>query len=911
MIRVTYYPINSVERNEEATCLHDWIVANFPPPIRLPQGLHITLDSVSAECDVTDDISNGDPDGHLHATTGHYHLIEVPASNVPVLGIGVKLLGKFFSWLTPSTSVSAASSNSSDTSSSNALGDRSNDARPGERFQDVRGWEPCIYGDLLMEPHRRYVDEEECEFIYCTATMGHGLIDNPRDGTTPLQNLPGAQFNVYGPYTSPNSGDAPEYSLRGTIDYPVVAARKSSNVTGDELVAPNELSSSSARFRADSTGLITITNPDDDLDLTAKYQIGDVVQLSNWYAWQFAEYVGIGSGTSFTQVPVYNRINLSGNYVVTSVGLTSFTVNIAAQPNWAIYGSGFTLPTVAYRYKNDTSKWTTDSDVYNDYESYFDAINVTPTADGLYNGTVGPFRLPDNCASGWVNLLANNGIYKAGEDNVRYSVTCQFTLYEVTSDGTRTGNKTVLSAITLSSNSTLITDYVGKTQDFTVPYYYCEIEGRRTSNTDKDFEGSVIDDVQWQSLYTVENGVELGDVGDVTTVYAKIVRNPRSLSVETRKLNFGVTRYERSYLGNGAMSTTLDTPSDEFADAVVGLALDPWVGKTVTLDQLNVDSLYAVQEEIATYFGTRQAVKFGYSFDSTDITFEDHLNTIATAVFCRVFRIGNTYEFRFDRPRAIGERAMLLNHRVKYAGTDKRTRRFNDVDGKGYDGVIITYKDYKSFAQETITLPVGSDPTNALEITLDGVIYPQVATWYAYRQWNKILYQRRYHQAVCHSLARGLVPGDRIVMANDTVTRPLNGEVLQQSGLHLRLSDNVVIESDIVYSITLLHNTGDVENILCQSSENGEKWVKLNALPNVAIYTGNLQRRTLFNLYLQDNATQDDMIVESMTVKIEDGQEKITVQAVNYATEYWSGDPQEVSTGSFSTAFSDAFDKGQ
>ncbi|QZI89547.1 hypothetical protein SIPHO076v1_p0014 [Vibrio phage PS34B.1] len=52
------------------------------------------------------------------------------------------------------------------------------------------------------------------------------------------------------------------------------------------------------------------------------------------------------------------------------------------------------------------------------------------------------------------------------------------------------------------------------------------------------------------------------------------------------------------------------------------------------------------------------------------------------------------------------------------------------------------------------------------------------------------------------------------------------------------------------------------------------------------------------------------MLVEAMTVSIKNGQERVRVQAVNYDVRYWDGDPKEVSTGSFSTAFNDSFDKG-
>jgi hypothetical protein len=292
------------------------------------------------------------------------------------------------------------------------------------------------------------------------------------------------------------------------------------------------------------------------------------------------------------------------------------------------------------------------------------------------------------------------------------------------------------------------------------------------------------------------------------------------------------------------------------------------------------------------------------------MTFEDHLTLIARAVFCRVFRIGNTYEFRFIRPRAKGETALLLNHRLKYSGTDKRSRKFTDPDGKGYDGVVISYKDAGTRAFETIRIPEGTFPVNPLELELPGVTNKQVATWHTLREWNRIKYRRVFHETEAHSLARGLVPDDRIIMANDTLTKSLNGQVLEQKGLELRLANGIDLDEGVQYTITLLYKSGTVENISCTRGTIGPQWVRLDALPNEDLYTGNLEWRTTYNLYEVANEDKDDMLVEAMTVNIKNGQERIRVQAVNYDVRYWDGDPQVVSSGSFNTAFSDAFDKG-
>lgn len=914
MITVTYHPIDSDATTSTANSLAEWFIDQFSEEMDVPKGTRITCGNPSRETDVTEQIALGDPDGHLTRTVGEYNVVVVPAGPESWIPLIISLVVSVAAvLLSPKPDVPSAANRRQD-SATNSLGNRSNEAKPGERFQDVRGFEPAVYADLLMEPHRRYTDNREIEFVYGTATAGFGLISEPRDGITKWEVVEGSQLDVYGPGTEPGNGSPVQTFGASTITFPIVASTRSRNVTGQILPPPNQLEVEPLSYLVSNDGTIRVVDPEDDFDFRNNYDVGDTLTLRNWYSWQFAGEIRVQTGTvgsndspTYATYSTYDRHDLDGEYTLVTVD-KDFVV-VAPSSNWSFFGVDYALRVFAY-YSTTQGFYYIDSSTYPQGGEYnWTRQEYTPSIQGLRDETVGPFELPEGSTSGWFNLLAQNGIRKAGNTDSVYSVQCQFTLYELDSNGERTGLNTVLPEITLSSNPILITDQVGVTQDFTTPYHRTEVEARRTSSTDKDFSGTVIDEVKWAAMYSVEP-IPVVLPSDVTTVYATIKQTPAALGVQERKLNFGVKRYERRYLGNGQMSPTLDTPSDEFADAVVGLALDPTVGKNVTLEQLNVDSLYAVQEEIVSYFGTRDAVKFGYSFSTTDMTFEDHLTLIARAVFCKVFRVGNTYEFRFNRPRSKGETALLLNHRLKYNGTDKRNRRFTDPDRKGYDGVVVSYKDAKTKVFEDIRIPEGTFPVNPYEVELPGVTNKQIATYHALREWNRIKYRRVFHETEAHSLARGLVPDDRITMANDTLTRSQNGQVLAQSGLELRLAEGVNVVVGESYTITLLYKSGTVENILCEAGTIGPTWVKLFSLPSEDLYTGSLEMRTAYNLYETVNAEEDDMLVEAMTVSIKNGQERVRVQAVNYDVRYWDGDPKEVSTGSFSTAFNDSFDKG-
>ena len=901
MITVTYHPIDSDATTSTANTLADWFVGQFGEEMNVPKGLRITYGAPSRETDVTEQISLGDSDGHLKRTVGEYSVVVVPAGPETWIPLIISLVVSVAAvLLTPSVQVPNAANNRQQ-SATNSLGNRTNEAKPGDRFQDVRGFEPSVYSDLLMEPHRRYEDNREIEYVYGTVTTGLGLVSNPRDGITDWEDVDEAQLDVYGPGTSPGNGTPTQSFGSDEIAFPLVSSTRSRNVTGQILAPPNQLEVAPLTYTSSSDGTVTAIDPDEGFDFRDYYEVGDRVTLVDWNAWRYFGEISLPSGGEFS---AYERIDLSRTYTIQAVNENSFRVN--ASQNWTLFGTNYTMRDFAYNLQ-DTSYFYIDDD-NPPTPSNMTRVSYFPAAQGLFDGTVGPFGIPSGSTSGWLNVVAQNGIRLAGSSDEEYSVTCRYYIYELDSNGVRTEASTN-GFITLESNPTLITDQVGVTEDFGIPFQFAELELVRTSSTDKNFDGTVIDEVKWAAMYTVEPSVANVPT-DATTVYATIKQTPAALGVQERKLNFGVTRYERRYLGNGQMSPSLDTPSDEFADAVVGLALDPNVGKNVTLEQLNIDSLYAVQEEIVEYFGTRTVVKFGYSFSTTDMTFEDHLTIIARAVFCKVFRIGNTYEFRFNRPRSKGETALLLNHRLKYSGTDKRNRRFTDPDRRGYDGVVISYKDADSKVFEEVRIPEGTFPVNAYELELSGVTNTQVAKWHALREWNRIKYRRVFHETEAHSLARGLVPDDRITMANDTLTKSQNGQVLAQSGLELRLAEGATVTEGQSYTITLLYKSGTVENILCEAGTIGPTWVKLFSLPSEDLYVGSLEMRTAYNLYETVNAEEDDMLVEAMTVSIKNGQERVRVQAVNYDVRYWDGDPKEVSTGSFSTAFNDSFDKG-
>ena len=72
--------------------------------------------------------------------------------------------------------------------------------------------------------------------------------------------------------------------------------------------------------------------------------------------------------------------------------------------------------------------------------------------------------------------------------------------------------------------------------------------------------------------------------------------------------------------------------SNKFADIVCAVNTDDYIGRR-SIDIVDIQDLYATQNQIQTYFGTSKAIEFNYTFDNDNMSYEETLATIAYSVF--------------------------------------------------------------------------------------------------------------------------------------------------------------------------------------------------------------------------------------------------------------------------------------
>lgn len=786
--------------------------------------------------------------------------------------------------------------NSQATSPNNELAERTNRPRPGGRIPDIYG-EVRSTPDLLASPYKYYttIDSEHREVEVAYFGIGRGAYDisDVRDDTTPLSEIDGASVEVYAPSTSPNSG-TPQLSIGAAITEPLVTTKRLTSVNGQTLSppgAPPQITVDVKYVYPDTivarglylAGYTWIDLGEfggypapyfDATDLTTIFSPGDVIKVL-----QTADYTYSG----YTINPKSANNTSLADYVIDTVTATEITLlNPSVNVDWADVNSiGGTAP-VAGTGNGDTENW--DGTAANTWIG-----GVTLTKDG--SGWVGPFlvNLP-SMESIYTNFVCSQGLYRDdGTSQSSLSVEVQLEVTPCDASGTPTGsaetfNTTVIGsavtknrrAITLRAEPT----FTGR----------CLVRAKRI--TAKNYaSGSIVDEVKWQDVYGVSPVTE-SHFGNITTAYAVTYGTDGALSVKERKLNMLVTRKLPTRTGTYTFSSGL-TATKDAADILCAMALDPYIGG-VTLGtlpeaggsgELDVPQVYDTIDAVKTYFGIDEAAEFCYTFDKSDLSFQESWQLVAQAAFCQAYRRGSVLRLAFEKPQS--DSVLLFNHRNKVPRSETRTASFGNQ--QDYDGVSYQYVDPVDDAIVTIYMPTGiADAIKPMKVESVGVRNDMQANLHAWREWNKIKYQYLSAEFEATQEADVLLRFDRILVADNTRTGSLDGDVVAQSGLELTLSQPVDISTGGPWTCFLQLPTGAVQGITVTSGSAADK-VVLATAPATAITVDEMaSARATYAITNSANArTATPMLV---TEKEPNRGFTVRLRAVNYDVRYYAND---------------------
>jgi len=816
----------------------------------IPDGVpvRVYLGEIGDDTDITDDFDA------LKDEDAVYHIVEGAGGGALVVGALVALVVVAATvLLTKKPSLAVTATNNQAKSANNSLTDRSNKPRPYERSYDICGTVQTIPNDLMQTYKAFNSTGALLEYSYYDAGRGHLHIeaDGVTEGDTLISDITGSSVAVYAPYTSPNNTTTPQLQIGDVIDQKLYVTYSNDDVDGIVLKAPNDIganpSADGTAKRISNTGYIY--DPSGDSAFSEFLSVGDVAVLSNF--------------------DVADVTNLNGSFEVLYVDDFEVRLAVNGASNWAALTSG------------QTYTLTERSDTFIGPSNTYD-VSLT---DWYYmvRGEV------DRVLA---NVAGQNGLYKYDGGYNRTSVTVELQYQMIDSQRNPLGDIYTVQA-TITGNNT---DYVGTSiygQLPTASRFRARM--RRVTNFDKDYDGTVSDEITFINLY----GQSLDTTphyGNRTTVHCARKQTPRAASIDNPELRMIATEMCYKYLGNGVFDTVM-TPNTQAVQSLIRLARDPAVGN-LELTTANMDKLLSVQEEIESYFGSELAGQFCYTFDDYDTTMQDIVQTIAEAVFCTAYRKGADIMLRFDRPVAGPE--MVFTHRSKTTGTEKWTRTFND--STTYDSLSFSYIDPDTNVQETIYIPeeLGA---NTEEYESKGVRNYQQAYWLAWRRYQRNTLSKVVVEFEATEEGALATPGGVISVVKGSRIAPQDGYVVAVNGLTLTLSQPVTFTPGDDHSIILKKRDGSVQSISVIKGSHDREVVMLSA-PEEAIYTGNSALKTEFSFGNEARHNAQKIVVSS----IDPGDDRtVKITGYNYDDGFYKYDGVAPLGRGFSDGFSNGF----
>ncbi len=806
-----------------------------------PDTARIYHQQVAENCDVTPSDELGIK--RLSELEGVFYVVVYPGEAAAIIyavvAIVVAIAAYYYASSLGSGPPAPAVRNAQTESPNNELSGRENRARPNGREPDIFGTVTST-PDLLAVPYKIFENHQEVEYSYMG--LGRGEYDvaaeDIKDDVTRILDIAGTSVEIFAPGTSPNSGDAPQLSVGSPISEPVYSTVRSNSVNRQVLRAPNSnsvLGESNIKFVDPDE--IHLFSPS-DIDFTDYFEAGDSLTIT---------------GAQYNDGVTY--VDLDGTYSILSV---SALIIVLSNPSII------------------NSDWDLLDDFTNDETGY-----ISPKLETSGSKWIGPFTLDvDDLNQVFANFVALNGLYKDdGKNQTRFDVTIELELTPVDASGTPIGGAELFQGTVEGSATTkasrALTLKAGPT--FTGA---CKVRARRVTDADLDFNGNVVDEIKWRDAYGV-SPVDENDFGNITTVHSVTYATAGALAVKSRKLNMLATRKIPLRISGSDFTTTL-YPTSRADEIISAVCLDPYIGGR-SKDEIDFDNIYDTIAEVESYFGTEKAVEFNYTFDNENLSFEESISMIASAVHCKAYRRGNIIKLSFEKETE--DSTLLFNHRNKLPGSEQRTLRFGNLDNN--DGVEYEYVDPTDDAVLTYYIPADRSAVNPKKSESIGIRSRLQAHFHAWRIWNKIRYQNTAVEFEATQEADLLVLGDRVLVADNTRPGTQDGEVIAQNGLELTLSQAIVFDPTQTYIIFLQHTDATIESIAITAGSSDRRVLLAQAPKAPLSLDVDAYARATYQIVGNASDRQQAFLVAE-----KEPQNNFTssIRAINYSNSYYYND---------------------
>lgn len=820
-------------------------------------------------------------------------------------------------------------------SGNNELSNRVNRERIKGRVPDPLGTNKCV-PDLIAPPILYYKDDG-IEVEDCLMCLGRGEfeITDIKDGDTFGSTIDRFSTSVYAPGVS--LVDTPQIQIGEAFNEPPLVGKKSSAITGQTLKEPTESVIDTAiegtmypeysnRLYLVGGGLDATFSVGESVVVNAE-RIGVAdVQLSGSTNVEANGVITIGSAvnienpnnfksiqidTLLIQDDLNGLLDLAGRYAVSSILKSgSFAYEIAlvnpvsVNPNWALLtddnlANSSTMLTnnsnsvdISGNYTNITAVTSDfiELEIPVEYQSEWDKLNGI-TVD---SATIELRKYTDNWL-GWFyinstdierlifNFYFPKGLFSVRTDGKNAEMHTSYDIeYQELEGNTPVGPILQLDGYLLRQQQSTF----GLSESIDLPIPFAEgvrVRVRKTSQNTYA-RSAVYDELKLKSVYACSYLKKLV-YPDVTLIRSQTVATDGALSVKERQWNCIGTQKLYSYV-SGERSLSKQ-PTNDFADIVTAITLDPLIGRR-ELGDLDVQGIYATSQEIKNYFGTPLAAHFNYTFDQGSQSFEEALAQIASCVGSNARREGSQIYFQFEKENP--NSSILFNHRNKLPFSETRSEKYG-VD-RDHDGVEVTWIDpVDGWVESIIRLP-DEFITNPKKLELSGVTNKYQAHFLAHRAWNKIQYQREMVKFTAYGEADLVSLNDRIAVVDDVVpTLTSSGDITYWQGQNISISQPVELDPAKSYTIHLQHLNRSVETMLVTQGADEYSLVleRLSVLPLVV--KSDYDEYAKYSITL---STERDSEAFLITEKSHSGPFESEVTAINYDVRYYSNDKDHI-----------------
>jgi hypothetical protein len=817
---------------------------------KFPEHTRIYHNAVAISNDVTP-VNEADIE-KLSKLQGNFFIINYPADPITVVVAVVALIAvaaaaflikhKVPNAIAANEINSGNGSGSTQSPNNKTLAARQNTDRLNARIPDIYG-KVRSFPDLISLPYSYFNSEgNEFEISYMCIGRGDYLIEDIKEGSDSVTVNKFSNYQFYGPNKSPNNAKPDEEIGSISNINPLVAYSRHSGVNNQTLLAPNITSVPSqtggfvfTTYRSQPQHC-KILHP--TINFISIFSVNDSVIITSTTN---PSVNGTYTVLAFGNETCYNNSIVMHNSIILSRINNSFTDNA----------------TITFINGNGTTSTYLNISLLPDR-------NLSITKSGSIN-YVGPFNInKSNSNKILVNFISPSGLYQSTGVVVKTIITSIATGAQQIVNTTLAVNKYA----NQRGQSVFITSTIAA--PFTIKFE------RVTNAFAVAGAGAGNDEVKVRDLYYGKNINNL-HFGDITTVYA--LTSTSSSDVD-RKFNCLVTRKLPARISGSNFTTTL-APTQNAADIISAICLDPKFGRR-SVNEVDFDNIYSTVNDVMSYFGLGEVScgHFNYTFDNSDLSFEETIASIAAAINCTAYRQGYLIKLKFEKETSIS--TLLFNHRNILPNTQHRAVNFGITND--HDGVSFKYVDELTNLENTIYIP-NDQTNNPKDIKMIGIRGKKQAYYLAWRAWNRLQHQKIAVDFEATQESNLLILTDRFLIADQTRNDTQDGEIIAQNALTLELSVDVTVSpNDIIF----IQNTNGVVSSRTIVNQINPNTITINVAPDTPIITNvdNYARTTFIISRIGSSVNLPFILVDKQPAN------KLTnnLKAINYSPDYYAND---------------------